>query len=138
LGSDKYTLALKYAGQGRWKEAEELLIQVVETNKRVIGHEHPNTLTSMHELALTYMSPGRWKEAEKLLIQVVETKKRVIGHEHPDTLTSMEWLAYTYNSQGRIEEATAMSKQVADLRPCILHPVTARVQKKLEEWSGDI
>ncbi|KIW35747.1 uncharacterized protein PV06_11912 [Exophiala oligosperma] len=40
-------LALTYWNQGRWKEAEELEVQVREIRTRVLGGEHPDTLTSM-------------------------------------------------------------------------------------------
>jgi Tetratricopeptide repeat len=40
-------LASTYRDQGRWKEAEELFMQVMETSKRVLGQKHPDTLTSM-------------------------------------------------------------------------------------------
>jgi hypothetical protein len=46
-------LASTYSNQGRWKEAEELEVQVMETRKRVLGEEHPSTLTSMNNLAFT-------------------------------------------------------------------------------------
>ena len=44
-------LASTFWNQGRWKEAEELFVQVMETRKRVLGAEHPSTLTSMANLA---------------------------------------------------------------------------------------
>ncbi|KAF1951016.1 hypothetical protein CC80DRAFT_425467, partial [Byssothecium circinans] len=44
--------------------------------KRMLGDEHPSTLTSMANLALTYGDQGRWKEAEELEVQVMETRKR--------------------------------------------------------------
>jgi hypothetical protein len=46
-------LALTCENQGRWKEAEELEVQVMETFKRVLGAEHPDTLTTMNNLAFT-------------------------------------------------------------------------------------
>ena len=61
----------------------------METRKRVLGAEHPSTLTSMTNLASTYWNQGRWTEAEELQVQVMETIKRVLGAEHPSTLTSM-------------------------------------------------
>ena len=71
--SFKHNLAVTYWGQGRWEEAEELEVQGMETRKRVLGLEHPDTLTSMANLASTYWNQGRWKEAEKLEVQVMET-----------------------------------------------------------------
>ena len=69
----------------------------MEIRKRVLGAEHPSTLTSMANLASTYRNQGRWKEAEELEVQVMETSSRVLGAEHPDTLTSMANLASTYS-----------------------------------------
>jgi hypothetical protein len=45
--------AMALDSDGRWKEAEELFVQVMETRKRVLGEEHPSTLTSMANLAST-------------------------------------------------------------------------------------
>jgi hypothetical protein len=51
----------------------------METRKKVLGAEHPDTLVTMHILALIYWSQGRWKEAEELGVQVIETRKKVLG-----------------------------------------------------------
>jgi hypothetical protein len=32
--------------EGRWKEAEELEVQATETSLRVLGKEHPSTLSA--------------------------------------------------------------------------------------------
>jgi len=40
-------LASTYQKQGRWKEAEELGVQVMDIRKTVLGVEHPDTLTSI-------------------------------------------------------------------------------------------
>ena len=47
-------LASTYRGQGRWKEAKELEVQVMEIAKRMLGQEHPSTLVSMANLASTF------------------------------------------------------------------------------------
>jgi hypothetical protein len=62
-------------------------VEAYKTDKRVLGQEHPDTLTSMANLASTYRNQGRWKEAEDWEVLVMETRKRVLGQEHPDTLT---------------------------------------------------
>ena len=40
-------LAYVYMDQGRWKEAEELEVQVTETRKRVLDADHQGTLRSL-------------------------------------------------------------------------------------------
>ena len=112
---------------GRYIEAEQPFVQVVETRKRVLGQEHPDTLTSMANLASTFWNQGRWKEAEELDVQVMETRKRVLGQEHPSTLTSMANLASTYWNQGRWKEAEELEVQVMETRKRVLgqeHPDT--------------
>jgi hypothetical protein len=64
---------------GRWREAEELFVQVMQTRKRVLEEEHPSTLTSIANLASTYRNQGQWKGAEELEVQIMERKKRVLG-----------------------------------------------------------
>jgi len=108
------------ASDGRYKEAEKLLVQVMETKKQMLGPEHSDTLTSMHNLASTYSNQGRWKEAEELSMQVMETQKQVLGPEHPSTLTSMANLAYTLKQLGKIPDALTLIKKCADLRNKVL------------------
>ena len=59
-------------------------MKVIEMRKRVLGQEHPDTLTIIDDLASTYRDQGRWKEAEELEVKVMETSLRVLGQEHPD------------------------------------------------------
>ena len=51
---------------GRWNDAEAVITEVLEIEKRDLGAEHSDTLGSMNSLALTYMDQGRWDEAEAL------------------------------------------------------------------------
>ncbi|KAF2867143.1 hypothetical protein BDV95DRAFT_598272 [Massariosphaeria phaeospora] len=122
-----HTVSTVYFYEGRSKEAEELDVQVMETSLRVLGKEHPSTLTSIANLASTFWNQGRWKEAEELDVQVMETRKRVLGKEHPSTLTSMANLASTYRNQGRWKEAEELEVQVMETRKRVLgeeHPST--------------
>jgi len=107
--SRRLDLAWKYANglhsDGRYKEAETSFEEVFQMRKKVLGEDHPSTLTSLAKLAWTYWDQGRWLEAEVLEVQVMETRRRVLGAEHPDTLASMANLASTYRNQGRWKEA---------------------------------
>ncbi|KAF3359144.1 Aminomethyltransferase [Verticillium dahliae VDG1] len=123
-----YSLVSVTAAQdGRWKEAEELEVGVMEMRKRVLGEEHPDALTSMNNLALTFMNQGRWKEAEELQAQELEICSKVLGEEHPDTLASMNNLALTFMNQGRWKEAEELELGLMEMRKRVLgeeHPDT--------------
>jgi hypothetical protein len=83
-------LASIYRNQGRWKEAEELEVRVMETRKKMLGEEHSSTLTSRANLASIYRNQGRWKEAEELEVRVMETRKWVLDDAaHTEQLRRM-------------------------------------------------
>jgi hypothetical protein len=128
---EKVQLLWKFAmclyRDGRYNEAEKSFFDVMETRKRVLGRDHPDTLASMGNLASTYLSQRRWKEAEELEMQVIETRKKVLGEKHPDTLINISNLASTYLSQGRWKEAEELEVQVIETRKRVLkkeHPDT--------------
>ncbi|KAF8241450.1 hypothetical protein K440DRAFT_680229 [Wilcoxina mikolae CBS 423.85] len=96
-------LASTYRSQERWKEAEVLQVQVMETRKRVLGQEHPDTLTNLANLAYTYKSQGRINEAIALMVKVETLSFRVLGKDHPNTKNRRTTLA---NWREEIEKAS--------------------------------
>jgi hypothetical protein len=85
-------LASTYQNQGRWNEAEQLELEVMESRKKKLGPEHPDTLTSMANLAFTWKSQGRSNDALALMTKCVESCKVVLGLDHPDTKSSSQTL----------------------------------------------
>lgn len=130
------TLALTYTGQGRWNDAEELLLRVMELNSEILGPEHPYTLISMANLAFVYTNQGRWNEAEKLHVQVMEISLRLLGQEHSNTLKIMSSLASTYKYQGRWADAEKLEARVVETKQRVLgqgHPSTLASMANLAE-----
>jgi tetratricopeptide (TPR) repeat protein len=60
---------------GRLHKAEELLTQTLWKQFRVLGAEHPNTLTTTHYLASAICDQGQLKKAKELDLQVIEAGK---------------------------------------------------------------
>lgn len=62
-----------YANQhGRWDDAEELAVQVLDACKMKLGADHPDTMTGMANLSSTWKSQGRLNEAIELMDQCVQ------------------------------------------------------------------
>jgi tetratricopeptide (TPR) repeat protein len=102
-------------------------VQIIKISLRILGREHPSTLSIMFNLASTYRNQGQWKEAEELEVQVIEISLRVLGREHPDTLGSITNLALTYQNQGRWKKAEELKAQVIKISLRVLgreHPDT--------------
>jgi hypothetical protein len=66
-------------------EAETLVVQVTKFRKRVLGQEHPQTLTSMNNLAGLLESQGKYKVAKPIYEETLQLRKKVLGQEHPQT-----------------------------------------------------
>ena len=61
-------------------------MRVMETRKRVLGEEHPDTLTSMGNQAWTLKSCGRDAEALGLIMECQRLLQLKLGDLHPNTL----------------------------------------------------
>jgi hypothetical protein len=59
-------LASMYGAQGKTGEAAALGEEVLEKHRRILGAQHPDTLTSMNNLALTYSTHGKTGEVAAL------------------------------------------------------------------------
>ena len=77
---------------GRWKEAEELEVQVMETRKQVLGPEHPDTLSSMANLAHSLNGLNKHQEAIALMEGCIKLCSERLGPNHPQTLSSIDTL----------------------------------------------
>ena len=46
-------------------------------SKKLLGAEHPHTLTSMRNLAITCETQRRWNQANQFQLEVMNIKKRL-------------------------------------------------------------
>jgi hypothetical protein len=60
---------------------------VLGVRRRVLGEEHPDTLTSADNLASSLWNHGKHAEAERISREVLGVRRRILGEEHPATLT---------------------------------------------------
>ncbi|MGX1805161.1 tetratricopeptide repeat protein [Nocardia sp. NPDC055321] len=100
--------ALFLLNQGAHGRAIDYTVRAVTGYERVLGIDHPDTLTSRNDLAGAYESAGRASEAVPLHERALTDCERVLGIDHPDTLTSRNDLALAYRSVGRANEAIAL------------------------------
>jgi serine/threonine protein kinase/TolA-binding protein len=115
-------LAEAVYNQGRYAEAEALIIPVLQVQRRVLGAEHPDTLHSTYNMAIGYREQGKYLQAEALLSQVLQASRRVFGPEQVRTLDCMDKLAEAYLREGKYTEAEALGSQVVEIRRRVLGP----------------
>jgi tetratricopeptide (TPR) repeat protein len=107
---------------------------LVADRERVLGADHPDTLTSRNNLAYAYQSAGRLGEAVPLYERTLADYERVLGADHPHTLTSRNNLAYAYRAAGRLGEAVPLFERALADRERVLggdHPDTLNSRNNL-------
>ncbi|MFD3679877.1 tetratricopeptide repeat protein [Streptomyces sp. NPDC058613] len=110
-------------------------------SERLLGPDHPYTVTARSNLATSYWQAGRTAEAIVLLKQVVADRERLLGPDHPNTVTARANLAASYWQAGRTAEAIGIEGQVvADyerlLGPDHPYTVTARSNLATSYWQA--
>ncbi|KAJ5508235.1 hypothetical protein N7527_010378 [Penicillium freii] len=112
---------------GRDRDAEPLLLELIAKKKERPGTENGELLSCSASLAATYRNRGKWKDAEKLGTHVMEESMKVFGVEHPRTAATMADLSSTYSKLGRWKEAKELDLKILHIREKVLgsdHPDT--------------
>jgi len=113
-------LAETLRAQGDLAGARKLQERVLETRRRVLGYDHPNTLTAMSNLAVTLKTQRDLVGARKLDEQVLEARRCVLGADHLDTITTMGNLAVILREQGDLSGAQVLEEEVFRIRQRVL------------------
>jgi tetratricopeptide (TPR) repeat protein len=118
--------AASYAWRiGKGVEAEEMSIQAIKVQKKILGQKHKDTLASMEMLGLAYELRGKYDLAEPLYHETLQLQEKVLGKEHPDTLSSMNNLATLFYNQGKYDLAKPLYYKTLKLQEKVLgkeHP----------------
>jgi len=73
---------------GEDQEARELDEDILARRRRVLGEDHPDTLTSAFILAAKLSELGEYQAAKELNEDILARRRRVLGDRHPDTLVA--------------------------------------------------
>ena len=78
-------LASVLSSQSKYEEAEEIHGQALALRERVLGKEHPDTLTSVYCLVYLLHQKKRYKDAEVFYDRVYAGYRKTLGEKHPTT-----------------------------------------------------
>ena len=62
--------------------------QALELREKVLGKEHPHTLTSMNNLAFVLSNLEKYDESEQWYEPAFTVPERILGGEHPNTFAT--------------------------------------------------
>ncbi len=123
-------LALFYASQDRFLEAERLLLEVQAIRERHLPPVHLDTARSLQNLAWLYIyqkKQDRYKEAKKLLERSLAIRSTLLGAFHPQVAISLHHLAWLLEAENNYTEAEHLYQQILSIRERSLGPASPKV-----------
>jgi tetratricopeptide (TPR) repeat protein len=103
-------------------QAIQIAEPLLADQQRILGPDHPNTLTTRNNLATAYRMAGRTAEAIPLFERTFADRERILGPDHPDTLNSRNNLGEAYRVAGRTAEAIPLHERTLADREQTLGP----------------
>ena len=97
--------------QKHFKEAEDLLQQLIEICKKVLPKDDPETLSQIGLLGRLWEDQGRNSEAESILREAYEKTGCTLGETHAATLEAANNLAVIYLRQKRFPEGEVLMQE---------------------------
>ncbi|MBK6670376.1 MAG: tetratricopeptide repeat protein [Actinobacteria bacterium] len=114
--------------------ARTLQQDVLDARRRILGDDHPDTLTAKNNLAASLRALGDAAAARTLQQDVLDARRRILGDDHPDTLTAKANLADSLRALGDAAAARTLQQDVLDASRRILgddHPDTLTAKANL-------
>ena len=138
--SDGAARIADYLGwSGGYAAARDRWQRVLNARDRVLGPEHPGTLTSRHQLAFWTGEAGDRTAARDLFARLLPVRERVLGPEHPDTLWTRHQLARWTGYSGDPAAARDLLATLLPVNRRILGPehlATFAARYQLARWTG--
>jgi serine/threonine protein kinase/Tfp pilus assembly protein PilF len=123
----RQALADLYRSIGLYDAAYPLQESALATRRRVLGEEHPDTITSINNMGFQLQAQGKLAEAEPYYRDALEKRRRTLGEEHPNTIESINNMGFLLQAQGKLAEAEPYYRDALEKRRRVLgeeHPDT--------------
>jgi tetratricopeptide (TPR) repeat protein len=106
--------------QGKYVEAEPLYKQSLETLRRLLTEDNPDTAIAYNNQAMNLDAEGKYPEAQSLYEKSLEIFGRVFTGDHPNTATACNNLAMNLNLQGKYAQAQPLYEKALEIRRRLL------------------
>ncbi|MBU8870134.1 MAG: serine/threonine-protein kinase [Gemmatimonadales bacterium] len=114
------TVAITYKELGLYPLASPLQESALETNRRILGDEHPETLNSISYMGSLLRSMGKYDEALVYYQEALDGSRRVLGQEHQGTLASTNNMGALLRVMGKYDEALVYCREALEGRRRVL------------------
>ena len=121
-------------------EALRLSRELLADWTRVLGADHPETLTTRGNIAAFTGETGEAREALRLFLELLPDLTRVLGADYPETLRTRGHIAARTAETGEAREALRLFRELLPDRTRVLgadHPETLRTRGNIAARTGE-
>lgn len=114
-----HRLARVLHAAGRAGAALDILDGVLDSCRRTLGPDHPDTLSVMQSQAYARQAiggPDSLRTAERDFAAVLARRREVLGENHPNTLVTRHNLAWIEQAKGRYVAAERLFREVLEIQ----------------------
>ena len=112
----RHGLAGVFLKQGKYEEAEIVLLDVLRKRQDVLGKTHEETLATGALLGLTLYCAKRYHEAEIVFLQILAYKEDTLGSAHHSTLATRDNFEASLWKQEKWKEWEPYCRQSLEIR----------------------
>ena len=80
----------------QFEEAKEVFERCLAGQMKVLGEDHKDTLSTLHNLGLVYVQLENYEKSLEYYKRARKGKERLLGKNHPSTLDNMVNTAIIY------------------------------------------
>ncbi|WP_198529200.1 tetratricopeptide repeat protein [Mycolicibacterium obuense] len=136
-----YKIAKVRSTEGYESQAEAILREILAIEERILGVDHPSTLSTRFSIAQETNRRGDHATAEIEFRSILSDELRLFGPDHPSTLNIRHQLAHALDAQGKSASAEAEHRAIVEdalrvvgpdhptslsARHCLAHAIGAR------------
>lgn len=141
-GPDDPKTLLALSGQGtsllrlgQYADAEKLLGDVLDRQRRVLGPDDRDTLRTELAYAAAINSNQDAAKAEPVFADALSLRRKNFGEDDSDTIQSLSAYAMVERDLGRLDEAEKLAKEAYDWRSAHFGPVHFSTLPSLQTYS---
>ncbi|MFO0860067.1 MAG: serine/threonine-protein kinase [Phycisphaerales bacterium] len=110
----RQAIADRYGDLSMYAEALELQERALATRRKLLGDDHPETLTSLNNMAILLQWSGKITEAEPYFRECLARKRRVYGDNKKETVIAIANMGSQMIYMGKVAEAEPYYKEALE------------------------
>jgi tetratricopeptide (TPR) repeat protein len=130
------TMGNVYRNLGLYEQSGPLLEKTVELREKMLGANHPDVASGLHDLSLLRTEEAGYEQALRLAKRALDIYEKAYGPEHALTLKAVKNVGGIYWKMGKFEEAEAFMVRALEVRRKVLGAESQEVAWSLNDLAN--